>query len=342
MSAPGRLERYARRLAGDGGRPVSGGAVDRAAVRLAGFQMTRRQAFGAAAASSIGLAVARPPRASAQLPQCPPPSFTDQTKVCNYQCQGFNPNWICCRPEQPCCTEQPQVNGQGACAVGCCELGQTCCYSPSLGGWGCCGCPIGLHRCGLGEFPQCCQPDQVCDTVDFVCRAGDECPNVVCDGICCQPGEACAPDGNCCQASKAGGCGVCCGRGEICVGTACKQLVDYKRPPRQRERKNDTLDTPPLQTFDADLATDADFRADRGARGSASASARGYLIGKKHGVRLPAHSRRRINVKLTRRARRQLNRGKPLKAVLTLTFRDPQGRRFHESHRLTILPKRRR
>jgi len=40
--------------------------------------------------------------------------------------------------------------------------------------------------------------------------------------------------------------------------------------------------------------------------------------------------------------RRQLNRGKPLKAVLTLTFRDPQGRRFHESHRLTILPKRRR
>jgi hypothetical protein len=342
MAAPGRLERYARRLAGDGGRPMAGGAVDRAAVRLAGFQMTRRQAFGVAAAGSLAVAVGSPPRARAQAAQCPPPSFPDQTKVCNYQCPNSAPNWICCRPEQPCCVEQPQVNGQGSCAVGCCELGQTCCYSPSLGGWGCCGCPTGFHRCGLGEFPQCCRPDEVCDTVDFVCRPGDECPNVICDGVCCQPGEACA-GGNCCQASKAGGCSVCCGRGEICAGTVCKQLVDYRRPPRrQRETNDDKAKLPPLQTFDADLAADADFRAARGARGSAQAGARGYLVGRKHGVRLPAHSRQRIAVKLTRRARRHLNRGKPLPVELTLTFRDKQGHRFHETHTLTILPKRRR
>jgi hypothetical protein len=342
MGAPERFERYARRLASGGAGDIpSGGSLERAAVRLAGGRLTRRQAIGAAAAGSLALAAGMPPRARGQGAQCPPPSFPDETKVCNYTCPGFAPSWICCRQEQVCCTEQPQINGQGGCAVNCCELGQTCCYVASLGGWGCCGCPIGLHHCSREPIGQCCQRDEVCDTVDFVCRPGDECPHVVCAGACCEAGEVCA-GGSCCQAAKGcGGGGVCCGRGEICDGNTCKQLVDYKRPPRQRETKNDKVDTPPLQTFDADLAADADFRSSVGARGSANASARGYLVGRKHGVRLPAHTRRRISVKLTRRARRHLNRGKPLSAELTLTFRDPAGRRISERHRLTILPKRR-
>jgi hypothetical protein len=48
-----------------------------------------------------------------------------------------------------------------------------------------------------------------------------------------------------------------------------------------------------------------------------------------------------VAVKLTRRARRQLRRGRPLNARLTLTFRDPAGRRTTETERVTILPRRR-
>jgi hypothetical protein len=116
--------------------------------------------------------------------------------------------------------------------------------------------------------------------------------------------------------------------------------VDYKRPPRQRERKNDTLDTPELKTFDADLATDAEFRASLGARGSSAEASAGFLIGRRHAL-LRAHTSRRVSVKLTRRARRHLRRRGPLPAELKLTFRDPAGRRITESHKVTILPKRR-
>ena len=176
-------------------------ALERAALRLAGSHLTRRQAIGAAAAGSIALAAGVPRPALAQQAQCPPPQFPDDTQVCPYTKDGVS-GWICCRQDQVCCSKQPLV---GSAAAGCCEPGQTCCYSASLGYWGCCGCPRGLHECGKEPLgAQCCQRDEVCDVVDFVCRPGDECPNVVCDGACCEPGEVCA-GGSCCQAAK--GCG---------------------------------------------------------------------------------------------------------------------------------------
>ena len=308
------------------------------AVRLAGAHLTRRQAIGAAAAGSLALAAGVPRPARAQQAQCPPPGQPNDTKVCPYSCPPFAPSWICCRADQVCCTAQPQIGGAVNCKVGCCELGQTCCYVPSLGGYGCCGCPIGLHHCGKDEIGQCCQRDEVCDVVDFVCRPGDECPNVVCDGACCEPGEVCA-GGNCCQAAK--GCGgVCCGRGMICANNTCKQLVDYKRPPRQRQKKNDTIDSPELETFDADVAAEMNYRASSPGGSSAESSARGFLIARRR-VRLRAHTKRKVPLKLTRRARRHLGRGRPLPAQLTLTFRDPAGRKITERHRVRILPRRR-
>jgi hypothetical protein len=333
MSA-GPLDRYARALASGAGRTQQG-PLERAALRL-----TRRQALGAAAAGSLLLAAGAPRGARAQvLPQCPPPGFPAETQVCPYTCGGLAPSWICCRQDQVCCTNQPQVGGAVNCAVGCCEPGQTCCYSPSLGGWGCCGCPRGLHACGTEPLGvQCCQRDEVCDTVNFVCRPGDECPNVLCDGACCEPGEVCA-GGSCCQAAK--GCGgECCGRGMICDQNRCKQLVEYKRPKRQRQRKNDTIDSPELKTFDADLAAELNYAASEAGGSDAGAAASGFLIGRAR-VRLRAHSKRRVAVKLTRRARRRLRRGRPLNARLTLTFRDPAGRRITETERVTILPRRR-
>ena len=72
---------------------------------------------------------------------------------------------------------------------------------------------------------------------------------------------------------------------------------------------------------------------------SAESSAR-FLIARRR-VRLRAHSKRTVPLKLTRRARRALGRGRPLPAQLTLTFRDPAGRKITESHRVTILPRRR-
>ncbi len=309
-------------------------AFERAALRLAGSHVTRRQAIGAAAAGSLALAAGVPRPAWAQQAQCPPPQFPNDTQVCPYTKDGVS-GWICCRQDQVCCSNQPLVGGA---AAGCCEPGQTCCYSASLGYWGCCGCPIGLHHCGKDPIGQCCRRDEVCDTVDFVCRPGDECPNVVCDGACCQPGEVCA-GGNCCEAAK--GCGgICCGRGMICDDNTCKQLVDYKRPPRQRQKKNDTIDSPELETFDADVAAEMNYRASGGSGNSAHASARGFVIGRRR-VRLRAHTKRKVPVKLTRRARRHLRRGHPLPARLTLTFRHPSGRKITESHRVTILPRRR-
>lgn len=313
--------------------------LDRAALRLAAAPLTRRQALGAAAAGSLALAAGLPRPAHAQSAQCPAPGRPEETQVCPYQCPGLAPSWICCRPEEVCCTQQPQVNGIGACSVGCCQLGQTCCYVASLGAWGCCGCPIGYHRCSKDPIGPCCRRDQVCDTVDFVCRDGDECPNVVCDGACCQPGEVCA-GGNCCEPAK--GCsGQCCGRGAICDQNACKQLVDYKKPPRERQKKNDTIDSPELETFDADLAAEMNYRNSEPGGSSAGASARGYLVARRR-VRLRARTKRTYPVKLTRRARRELRRGRPLNAELTMTFRDPAGRRFTETERVRILPRRRR
>ena len=69
------------------------------------------------------------------------------------------------------------------------------------------------------------------------------------------------------------------------------------------------------------------------------ASAPGFLIGRRR-VRLRAHTKRTVPVKLTRRTRRHLGRGRPLPAKLTVTFRDPDGR-ITETHRVTILPRRR-
>lgn len=304
------------------------------AVRLAGGQLTRRQAIGAAAAGSLALAAGVPRPAGAQQAQCPPPQFPEDTQVCPYTKDGVS-GWICCRQDQVCCSKQPLVGGA---AAGCCEPGQTCCYSPSLGYWGCCGCPIGLHHCGKDPIGQCCKRDEVCDVVDFVCRPGDECPNVICDGACCQPGEVCA-GGNCCEAAK--GCGgVCCGRGMICDRNTCKQLVDYKRPPRQRQKKNDTIDSPELETFDADVAAEMNYRASSGGGSSAHASASGFVVARRR-VRLRAHTKGKVPVKLTRRARRHLRRGHPLPTRLTLTFRDPAGRKITETHRVKILPRRR-
>ena len=51
--------------------------------------------------------------------------------------------------------------------------------------------------------------------------------------------------------------------------------------------------------------------------------------------------KRKVPVKLTRRARRHLGRGHPLPTQLKLTFRDPDGRKITETHRVTILPRRR-
>jgi hypothetical protein len=334
VAASGRLERHARRLAA--ATPTSNaGVFDRAARRLAGSHLTRRQAIGAAAAGSLVLAAGVPRSARAQQPQCPPPQFPNDTQVCPYTKDGIS-GWICCRQDQVCCSKQP-LSGGGA--AGCCEPGQTCCYSPSFGLWGCCGCPRGLHECGAEPFgTQCCQRDQVCDVVDFVCRPGDQCPHVVCDGACCEPGEVCA-GGNCCQAAK--GCGgQCCGRGMICTNNTCKELVDYKRPRRQRQKKNNRIDSPRLETFDADVAAEMNYRASTPGGSSAEPSARGFLIGRRR-VRLRAHPKRTVSVKLTRRARRHLGRGRPLPALLTLTFRDPDGRKITETHRVTILPRRR-
>jgi hypothetical protein len=335
MSA--RLERHARRLAAQGAPARGGpGMFDRAALLFAGSHLTRRQAIGAAAAGSLALAAGRPPRAFGQVqPTCPPPNFPNDTQVCPYTKNGVS-GWICCRQDQVCCSKQPLV---GDAAAGCCEPGQSCCYSAKLGYYGCCGCPIGLHQCGTEAMTsQCCKRDEVCDVVNFVCRPGDECPNVLCDGACCEPGEQCA-GGNCCQASKSCG-GTCCGRGMICHQNTCKPLVDYKRPPRRERPKNDKLKSPPLQTFDADVAAELNYRASTGGGSSAGASARGYLIGRAR-VKLPAHRRRVVHVPLTRRAKRQLRRGKRISAELTLTFRDPSGRRIVETERLTILPQKR-
>jgi hypothetical protein len=341
MGAGSRLERYARRLAAGpslaGGTPREG-AVERVAVRLAASPLTRRQAIGAAAAGSLALAAGLPQPARAQQAQCPPPGEPGRSKVCNFTCPGLAPSWICCFPNEDCCTQQPQTNGIGACAVGCCAPGQNCCYVPSLGAWGCCGCPIGLHHCGKEPIGQCCQRDEVCDTVDFVCRPGDECPNVVCEGACCEPGEVCA-GGNCCQASK--GCPTCCGRGEICAQGSCKQLVDFKRPPRQRQKKNDKIDSPKLETFDADLAAELNYRRSTPGGSAAGASAAGFLIARKR-VRLRRRTRTQVSLTLTRRARRHLRRGRPLPARLTMTFREPGGRAIVETAQVTILPKRRR
>jgi hypothetical protein len=318
------------------GLPIGERIIDRLALRIAGADLTRRQAIGAAAVGSIALAAGRPPRAFGQVqPTCPPSDFPDDTQVCPYTKDGVS-GWICCRQDQVCCSKQPLVGGA---AAGCCELGQTCCYDASLGYYGCCGCPIGLHHCGKTPIGHCCQRDEVCDTVDFVCRPGDECPNVVCDGACCEPGEVCA-GGSCCQASK--GCGgQCCGRGMICDGNTCKQLVDYKKPPRREAPKNDKLDSPPLQTFDADVSADVSYSSSPGGGSGAGASARGYLIGHAR-VKLRAHSRRVVHVPLTRRAKRRLRQGKRIPAQLTLTFRDPAGRRIVETSRVTIVPARRR
>ena len=257
MDAGSRLERRARRLAAGARHPGEPTVLERAALRAVGSHLTRRQAIGAAAAGSLALAAGRPPRASGQVqPSCPPPNFPNDTQVCPYTKNGVS-GWICCRQDQVCCSKQPLV---GDAAAGCCEPGQTCCYSAKLGYYGCCGCPIGLHQCGTEPMTsQCCKRDEVCDVVDFVCRPGDECPNVLCDGACCEPGEQCA-GGNCCQASKSCG-GTCCGRGMICDQNTCKRLVDYKRPPRRETPKNDRLDSPPLQTFDADVAAELNYTA---------------------------------------------------------------------------------
>jgi hypothetical protein len=312
------------------------GPLERAALRLAGSRMTRRQALGAAAAGSLAVAVGAARPADAQvLPACPPPNFPQDTQVCSYVDRGTT-GWICCRQDQVCCNRQP-LSGGGV--AGCCEPGQTCCYSPSLGVWGCCGCPRGLHHCGpeaLGG--QCCRQDQVCDVVDFVCRDGDECSNVLCGSVCCQPGEVCA-GGSCCQASK--GCGgTCCGRGEICAGNACKQLVDYKKPPRRQTPKHDKLDSPKLQTFDADLAAELNYQASTAGGSGAGGSARRYRVAYAR-VHLRAHQRRVVTASLTRRARRELRRGRAIPTELTLTFRDPKGRRIVESSRVRIVPARR-
>jgi hypothetical protein len=239
-----------------------------------------------------------------------------------------------------CCTNQPQVNGIGACAVNCCEAGQTCCYSPQLGAWGCCGCPRGLHHCGTDpSVGQCCRQDQACDVVDFVCRDGDECPspNVLCGSVCCEKGEVCA-GGDCCQASK--GCpSTCCGRGEICDNGACKQLLDYKPPPRQRPPKLDKVDSPKLQSFDADLAGEMSYQSSKSGLRSSAAASGGYLVGRAK-VKLKAHSTRTIGVPLTKRAKQDLARGKSIKAVLTIDLKDPKGRRLVETSKVTILPPR--
>jgi hypothetical protein len=313
------------------------GLLERAAVRLAGGTITRRQAIGAVAAGSVALAAGRAPRVAAQTqPSCPPPNFPNDTQVCPYTYQGVS-GWICCRQEQVCCNKHPLAGGG---AAGCCELGQTCCYSATLGHWGCCGCPIGLHHCGREPMGgQCCRRDEVCDADTFVCRPGDDCPNVVCDGACCEPGEQCA-GGSCCQASKSCG-GECCGRGAICASNQCKQLVDYKRPPRRQAPKNDKIDSPRLETFDADVAAELNYRASTPGAGGAGASARGYLVARKR-VKLRAHTRRVVHAPLTRRAKRRLRQGKRIPVVLTLTFRDPSGRKIVETERVTILQPRRR
>ena len=44
-------------------------------------------------------------------------------------------------------------------------------------------------------------------------------------------------------------------------------------------------------------------------------------------MQLRAHTKRTVPVKLTRRARRHLSRGRPLPTRLTLTFRDPEAGR---------------
>ena len=328
------FDRSAKRLAA----PPGSSRVDQIAERLVSRGVTRRQTL--AAAGGIALLAALPRSAHAQLlPDCPPPGFADETKKCPYQCQGFNPSWICCRPEQPCCVEQPQVNGMGSCAVGCCELGQTCCYSPALGGWGCCGCPVGFHHCGTDPIAgQCCRQDQACDVVNFVCVDGDQCPapNVLCGSVCCPTGEVCA-GGDCCQPSKA--CSVCCGRGEICDSGSCKQLLNYKPPPRQRPNKSDQLDSPKLQTFDSDLAAEMTYQ--RSAGGGANAAATGYVIAHKK-VHLKAHRRRSVAMHLTRRAKRDLARGRKIPAVFTLNLTDSKGRHIIETSNVTILPPRKR
>lgn len=134
MDASGRLDRHARRLAAAGAQATADpGVLERAALRVAGSRLTRRQAIGAAAAGSLALAAGRTPPASGQvLPACPPPNFPNDTQVCPHTYQGVS-SWICCRQDQVCCTKQPLVGGG---AAGCCEPGQTCCYSPSLGYYG--------------------------------------------------------------------------------------------------------------------------------------------------------------------------------------------------------------
>ena len=82
------------------------------------------------------------------------------------------------------------------------------------------------------------------------------------------------------------------------------------------------------------------YRASTPGGSSAESSARGFLVGRRR-VRLRAHTKRTVPVKLTRRARRHLGRGRPLPAELRLTFRDPDGRKISETHRVTILPRRR-
>jgi hypothetical protein len=126
----------------------------------------------------------------------------------------------------------------------------------------------------------------------------------------------------------------------ICHNNTCKQLVDYKRPPRQRQKKNDRIDSPRLETFDADVAAEMNYRASTPGGSTAESSARGFLVGRRR-VRLRAHTRRSVPVKLSRRARRHLGRGRSLPTQLTLTFRAPDGRTITETHPVTILPRRR-
>jgi hypothetical protein len=290
----------------------AGGRLERHARRLAADAgLTRRQAIGTAAVGGVALVAGRVPTASAQIqPTCPPSDSPDDTQICEYTKDGVS-SWICCRQDQVCCSKQPLVGGH---AVVCCEPGQSCCYSATLGYWGCCGCPTGLRQCGTEPMTsKCCRPDEVCDQTDFICRR-------------CTASKSCA--------------GECCSRGQVCTGAECEDLVDYTKPPPRQRPKDDKLDSPTLKTFDSDVAADVSFNASTGAGSSAGASARGYLIGHAH-VKLRAHSRRVVHVPLTRRAKRRLRQGKRIPAQLTLTFRDPAGRRIVETERVTIVPARR-
>ena len=146
-------------------------------------------------------------------------------------------SFVCCPPDQLCCTAQhgviccnpsscytcgKVVSGQeeyascvpkdGAvfCSDFCCRAGQTCCGS------GCC--PPGTSCCGGKD---CCPSTEVCSRKGKCkCKKGrakKKCGNIgkCCKGeTCCGGADCCAPGETCCDKT-------CCATNEICCGNFC-------------------------------------------------------------------------------------------------------------------------